>query len=322
MKILVTGGAGYVGQLLVPALDDLGHYVTVADWLMFGDWPKGSVQNILVDIRDQDNKKFNRALRECDCIIHLASIANDPSADLDPGLTWEVNLGGTVNIINKCSGQRIIYASTSSVYGIKEEPPNEKTPLNPLTCYSKSKVWAEQVVNPSIPEIVVVRPATLCGYSPRMRFDLMVNSFVAQAMTHEKIKVWGPDQYRANLHVKDMVSFYCLLVTHSAFYEEEDVIFNVVAQNMKIREIAELVADCIPGTKIEFSEDSNDKRSYQVDGSKAEKFFTWKPKFTIRGAIDGVAKAIRDGLTDPSDPRNYNCTWMQTADKYWFDNVR
>lgn len=312
MNVLVTGGAGYVGQLLVPALNDKGHYVTVADCMMFNaKWPSGSVENILADIRDVDNAKLNRVLKESDCIVHLAAIANDPSSDLDPDLTWEVNFGGTLNIIRNCGSARVIYASSSSVYGIYDNP-TETAPLNPLTRYSLSKVWAERVVDPSISEMVVIRPATLCGYSPRMRFDLMLNSFVAQAI-QGKIRVLGGQQYRSLLHVRDIVDFYCTLVDWPAFYPtEEDMIFNVTHKSLTILEIAQLVVDYIGG-EIELIEECDDNRSYRVDGAKAEKFFGWKPQHTLGDAILEVAEAITDKKTDPSDPRNYNCTWMRTC---------
>lgn len=312
MKVLVTGGAGYVGQLLVPALNDKGHYVTVADWLMFGDWPKGSIDNIHVDIRDTNNEKFNRALKETDCIIHLASIANDPSSDLDPDLTWEVNLGGTVNIIRQVGFQRVIYASSSSVYGICNDfTPTEEAPLNPLTRYSLSKVWAERVIEPDIPEMVVVRPATLCGYSPRMRFDLMLNSFVAQAIKHGVIKVRGGDQYRSLLHIRDMVDFYVMAAEHPAFYpEKEDTIFNVVYDSMTILEIAQLVIEHIGG-EIELTRECDDHRSYRIDGTKAKEFFDWEPQYTLEDAILEIAEKIIAKEIDPSDIRNYNCGWMK-----------
>lgn len=312
MKVLVTGGAGYVGQLLVPALKERGHSVTVADWLMFGGWPKGSVENILTDVRDVSNEEFNKALKGTDCIIHLASIANDPSSDLDPDLTWEVNLGGTVNIVQQVGFQRIIYASSSSVYGICNDfAPTEEAPLNPLTRYSLSKVWAERVIEPAIPEMVVVRPGTLCGYSPRMRFDLMLNGFVGQAIRHGKIIVRGGDQYRSLLHVRDMVDFYCMLVGYPAFYpEEEDTIFNVVYESLTILEIAELVIEIIGG-EIELTKECNDNRSYKIDGSKVQRFFGWAPQYTLEDAILGVAEAIVDKKIDPSDSRNYNCGWMK-----------
>lgn len=312
MKVLVTGGAGYVGQLLVPALADRGHYVIVADWLMFGKWPEGSAENILTDVRDISNKRFNRALKETDCIIHLASISNDPSSDLDPDLTWEVNLGGTLNIVRGCGPQRIIYASSSSVYGVcKGFAPTEKSPLNPLTRYSLSKVWAERMVDPSITEVVVVRPATLCGYSPRMRFDLMLNGFVGQAIKHSRITVWGGGQYRSLLHVRDMVDFYIKLVEYPAFYPAgEDMIFNVVHTSMTTLEIAQLVVKYLGG-EIELTRECDDNRSYKIDGSKAEEFFGWEPQYTLEDAILEVAEAIVDKKTDPDDIRCYNSGWMK-----------
>ncbi len=312
VKVLVTGGAGYVGQLLVPALNDRGHYVTAADWLMFGDWPKGSIDNILVDIRDTDNKWFNTALRETDCVIHLAAIANDPSSDLDPDLTWEVNLGGTLNIVRNCGNARVIYASSSSVYGICDKvAPTETAPLNPLTRYSLSKVWAERMVDPSISDVVVVRPATLCGYSPRMRFDLMLNGFVGQAIKHGKITVWGGQQYRSLLHVQDMVDFYCTLVDYPVFYPiEKDMIFNVVCDSITTLELAQLVVEHVGG-EIELTKECNDNRSYKIDGTRAKEFFGWEPQHTLEDAIMEVAEAIIDKRIDTDDIRYYNCGWMK-----------
>lgn len=308
MNILVTGGAGYVGQLLVPHLANRGHKVTVVDWLLFGGWPQGANLTIQADIRDTDNFALQDEIYHSDCIVHLASIANDPSSDLDPDLTWEVNLGALSNIFNRCSDKKFVYASTSSVYGICEDAPTENHILNPLTRYSKSKAYAESFLRGyKCGTSIIVRPATLCGISPRMRFDLMVNSFVAQAVQFGKIKVWGPTQYRANLHVLDMIDVYTLLV------EDEDLsnsTFNVVAENMQVGDIAKLVAEHT-GAQIEYLEDNKDLRSYRIDGSLAEVYFGWKPKRTVERAIMEVIAAIQDGTVDPTDFRNYNCQWMR-----------
>lgn len=311
MKVLVIGGAGYVGHVLVPALAERGHEVVVADWLMFDEWPKGSSENILVDIRDLDNRKFSKVLKDSDCIVHLAAISNDPCSELDADLTWSANVGGTINIVRGCGCQRIIYASSSSVYGVCEELAVEDTPLNPLTRYSASKMWAERVIDPKISDVVVVRPATLMGYSPRMRFDLMVNSFVGQAVENGRIELWGGQQYRSLLHIKDMVDFYCMLVERPGWgMHPEDNIFNVSAVSMTTGEIAQLVSEHT-GVKVNLTEECSDNRSYQVSGERAVNYFQWQPQYTVGDAIMEVLEAIYSGKTDPNDPRTHNVRWMR-----------
>jgi len=310
MRVLVVGGAGYVGHVLVPTLVKRGHDVVVADWLLFDEWPEGSIENIQVDIREP-TEGFTKALRDADCIVHLAAISNDPCSELDADLTWTTNVGGTLNVVRGCGCQRLIYASSSSVYGICEEKATENSPLKPLTRYSASKVWAERVVEPEIPDVVVVRPATLMGYSPRMRFDLMVNGFTGQAAEDGQIELWGGQQYRSLLHIQDMVNFYCTLVEWPGLIVHPEAnIFNVSAVSMTTGEIAQLVSDCT-GAEINLIEECRDNRSYQVRGDRAEEYFQWKPQYTVEDAIMEILEAIHESKTSQNDPRTINVKWMR-----------
>src|SRR5579871_3468634 len=222
-RILVTGGAGYVGSRLIPKLLDNGYEVNVIDLYIYGNNVFGSyhgherLKEICGDIRDQAT--LRDAMQGCDAVIHLACISNDPSFDLDPTLGKSINYDAfrpMVRIAKELGVKRFIYASSSSVYGIKEEKNvTEKLSLDPLTDYSKFKAECEKVLAEEAAdgfETVIVRPATVCGYSSRLRLDLTVNILTTHAYFNKKIKVFGGKQLRPNIHIDDMVDAYlCFL---------------------------------------------------------------------------------------------------------------
>lgn len=314
MNILCTGGGGYVGSLLVPALLARGHDVTVIDWFLYGPTlPEHErlrcVQTDLREIRTID----------AEAVIHLACISNDPSFELDPDLGRSVNYDATARLVRmaqQAGVSRFIYASSSSVYGIKPDGVDvtEDLALEPLTEYSKYKALSEDVVRAAQSPYfttTVLRPATLCGYSPRQRLDLIVNILTTKAVQTKQIPVWGGAQRRPNLHVADMVTAY-LKVLDAPIEKVAGQVFNVGAENATVKELAERVQQ-IAGGKLTV-EKSDDTRSYAINSDKFMKALKWKPTHTIEDAIRDLCAAFKDGrIADPNDPKYSNIRQMQLA---------
>jgi nucleoside-diphosphate-sugar epimerase len=323
MTVLVTGGAGYVGSVLVPKLLAAGHRVKVLDLYFFGDNVLDGVKHnprleqIKGDMRDR--KLLERHLPGCDAVIHLACISNDPSFELDPTLGKSINYDCFFDLVNvsKSSGvRRFIYASSSSVYGIKEEENvTEDLPLQPLTDYSKYKALCEDVLlaarRPGFTTLIL-RPATICGYSPRLRLDLSVNILTNLAVNKRRITVFGGEQRRPNLHIDDMTDLYvqCLSYTDK---EIDGKIFNAGYQNLRIREIAEIVkAEVGPDVDIVTSP-TDDLRSYHISSAKIKRELGWEPRFTIQDAVRDLVTAFHAGKIPNSltHPRYFNIKTMQ-----------
>lgn len=287
MKVCVTGSSGYVGTKLMAKLPD----PVGIDWT--GIPPK--------DIRNKID------FSDCDSVIHLANISNDPSCDLKPGLAKSVNWDCFPMMIQeaaKAGVKRFIFASSSSVYGVKDTPNvTEDLPLEPLTEYSKYKVMCEEYLRTSCPkemEYVIVRPATVCGYSPSMRLDLLVNIFTHHAWQNGVINVYGGSQYRPNIHIDDMVDAYVTLLTAPNVDGE---IFNCGYQNLTLLETAHLVRDIVGHhVKINVTE-STDPRSYHVNSDKIKSIFT--PKRTIEDAIEDMVEAFENRLIENPDDDKY-----------------
>ena len=307
MKILVTGGCGYKGHVLVPKLLANGHQVIAFDIQWFGNFlvPHQNLTVINGDVRHIETIPFNGV----DCIIHLSSIANDPCGDLNPQLTWEVSALATMQLADQAKRRgikRFIYASSGSVYGIKEEMHvTEELELKPISEYNKTKMVAERVLLSYQEDMVVqiVRPATVCGYSPRMRLDVSVNLLTMQALSKGKITVFGGNQVRPNIHIDDITDLYLHLIDRP----EITGIFNAGFENISILDIAKLVTKHIP-VEIVVTE-SNDPRSYRVNSDKllATGF---KPKKKVEDAIQEVIGKYRTGLLKDED-RYHNLKWMQ-----------
>ena len=321
--VLVTGGAGYVGSVLVPKLLAAGHRVKVLDLYIFGDDVLASVkghprlEEIKADLRDRS--ALERSLPGCDAVIHLACISNDPSFELDPNLGKSINYDAFLDLVDvsKKSGvRRFIYASSSSVYGIKEEENvTEDLPLQPLTDYSKYKAMCEEVLlaerRPGFATLIL-RPATVCGYCPRLRLDLSVNILTNQAFHNRKITVFGGEQRRPNLHIEDMMDLYiqCLKCPTRPI---DGKTFNAGYQNQKIREIAEIVrAEVGPDVQIVTSP-TDDLRSYHISSEKILRELGWGPKHTIQDAVRDLVAAFKAGKVPNAmtDPRYYNIKTMQ-----------
>jgi nucleoside-diphosphate-sugar epimerase len=307
MKIFVTGACGYKGTVLVPKLLALGHEVVAFDIMWFGnflqDHPALSVTK--GDVRNPDEID----LSGCDAIIHLSSIANDPCGDLNPTLTWETSCLATMQLADKAARAGIkhfIYASSGSVYGIKEElQVTEDLELWPVSEYNKTKMVGERVLLSYMDDMTVqiIRPATVCGYSDRMRLDVSVNLLTMQALTKDKITVFGGTQIRPNIHIDDITDVYIHML------ENPDItgIYNAGFENLSILEIAEMVAKEIP-TEIEVTE-TQDLRSYRINSDKllATGF---KPKKTVGHAIGELIAQFQKGVLKNED-RFHNLKWMQ-----------
>lgn len=307
MKILVTGGCGYKGHILIPKLLKRGYEVTAFDIQWFGNYlsPHKNLTVIKGDVRDTDTIPLD----DIDCIIHLSSIANDPCGDLNPQLTWEVSALATMQLADKAKRmgiKRFIYASSGSVYGVKSEPQvTEDLNLEPISEYNKTKMVGERVLLSYENDMIVqiVRPATVCGYSPRMRLDVSVNLLTMQALAKGKITVFGGDQVRPNIHIEDITDLYLHLIDHP----EIAGIYNAGFENISIMDIAKLIAKYIP-VDIDVTP-SNDPRSYRINSDKLL-LTGFKPKKNVDNAIHEIIEKYRSGELRDED-HFYNLRWME-----------
>jgi nucleoside-diphosphate-sugar epimerase len=306
-SIFVTGACGYKGTVLVPKLLAAGHRVTAFDIMWFGNFlsPHPNLTVVQGDIREADKLD----LKGFDATIHLSSVANDPCSDLDPLLTWEISCLATMRLADQAVRQGVphfIYASSGSVYGLKDEDQvTEDLELIPLSEYNKTKMVGERVLLSYSDRMVVqiIRPATVCGLSPRMRLDVAVNLLTMQALTKGEITVLGGEQTRPNIHMDDITDLYCFLLNRP----DVTGVYNAGFENISILDIAKM-ATRYANAKITIKP-SNDPRSYRVNSDKllATGF---KPKKTVEDAIVEICKAFHQGsLKD--EARFHNLRWMQ-----------
>ena len=307
MKVLVTGGCGYKGNILVPKLLAQGHAVTVVDVMWFGSFlqPHPQLKVIAADIRDSQDAWF----KGVDAIIHLASVANDPCSELNPKLTWEIGPLATMQLADRAIKQgikRFIYASSGSVYGVSDEPQvTEDISLNPISEYNKAKMVTERVLLSYANHMTVqiVRPATVCGYSPRMRLDVSVNMMTMQALTKGVMTVFGGAQVRPNIHIEDITDLYVFLLDHP----EITGIYNAGFENLSILDIAEQVAQSIPA-EINVTQ-SIDPRSYRLNSDRLLQT-GFRQRRTVNHAINELMEKFQSGeLFD--DDRWYNIRPMK-----------
>lgn len=322
-RVLVTGGAGYVGSLLVPRLLKAGHEVVVLDLYIYGEGVLSEVRGhpglreVKGDIRDP--AVVNRALEGCDAVIHLACISNDPSFELNPDLGRSINFDAFRPFVraSKEKGiKRFIYASSSSVYGVKSESRvTEDLPLEPLTDYSRYKALCERILDEERTEgfvITTLRPATVCGYSPRQRLDLTVNILTNHAINLGKITVFGGKQKRPNIHISDMVELYRLFLR----YPDEKIdgrVFNAGYENHALMEIAEIVREQVSDRlPIEIAP-TDDLRSYHVDSTKMREELGFIPKRSVAMASADLVVAFRESklLRSMDDSIYFNVKRMQ-----------
>jgi nucleoside-diphosphate-sugar epimerase len=323
-KILVTGGAGYCGSLLIPQLLQEGYEVTVYDIMYFGDsfLPKNSPNLKVVQGDIRDTGKLAEAMKGKEAMLSLACISNDASFELDEKLSTSVNLDAfepMVMAAKKAGIKRFCYASSSSVYGVSDKPNvTEDHPLVPLTLYNKYKGMCEPLLFKHTDENfvgVAFRPATVCGYAPRLRLDLSVNILTNHAVTNNKITVFGGSQLRPNLHVQDYADL-CKLMLSAPSEKIANQIFNCGFQNMSISDIALMVKKVVEEEFPEkvpiaiVSTPSDDNRSYHINSDKIQKVLGFRPKHSIEEAVRGLCKAFREGKI-PDSMKND-----------WYYNVR
>jgi nucleoside-diphosphate-sugar epimerase len=321
-NILVTGGAGYCGSLLVPQLLDQGYNVTVYDLMYFGDsfFPKDHPRLVAINGDIRDTAKLAAAMQGQEAVLSLACISNDASFELNERLSTTINLDAFEPMViaaKKAGVKRFAYASSSSVYGVSDKPNvTEDHPLVPLTLYNKYKGMCEPLLLKHTDDKfvgVIFRPATVCGYAPRLRLDLSVNILTNHAITNNKITVFGGSQLRPNLHVQDYADL-CKLLLTAPSEKIANQIFNCGYQNMTIMEIAQMAKKVV---EQEFPEKApieivttptDDNRSYHINSDKIKNVLGFTPKHTIEEAVRDLCRAFREGKIVDSfaDDRFYN----------------
>jgi len=304
--LLVTGGCGYVGSKLTQALLARGHAVTVLDTMWFGNFlpPHPRLTLLVHDMRQIDAVD----LSPFDAIFHLANIANDPAVELNPYASWDVNVLATMRLADRAARQgvkQIVFASSGSVYGVTAElRVTEETNLNPISEYNKTKMVAERVILSYADSLVttIIRPATVCGVSPRMRLDLTVNLLTMQALTNGAMIVLGGSQVRPNIHIDDLVEVYLFALDHRLAG-----VYNAGFENLSILDIAQRIASRVPADVHILP--SNDPRSYRQcsDRLVAAGF---SPARNVAAAVDELAAGYASGqLRD--EPWTHNVSWMK-----------
>lgn len=330
-QIAVPGGAGYVGSVLVPMLLAQGYRVNVLDLFLYGEEPLSAVSghpNLQLfhgDVRDP--AVVRAALKGCDAVIHLACISNDPSVELDPDLSRTVNyesFGPFIQISKESGVQRFVFASSGSVYGVSESPDvTEEHPLVPVSLYNKYKALCEPVLLAEatadfVP--VIIRPATICGYSPRQRLDLTVNILTNHAVNAGKITVFGGSQMRPNLHMKDICDLYLALLE----YSDDQIagqIFNAAYNNFSVQDTANIIKQVVEKEMPELGDipivtsPSDDIRSYHISSEKLQRVLGFTPKYTIEDGARDLIAAFRAGLLPDSlsDEKYFNVKLMKSC---------
>lgn len=329
-QLLVTGGAGYIGAVLVPELLEEGHHVTVFDSFLYGTNPSSDpivherCAKIRGDIRDFDLVDRVLAEGQFDAVIHLAAISNDPSSELDHEVTESVNLKAVDALMHSAKRhgvRRFLYASSASVYGIKEtENVTEELSLDPITIYAKCKAEGERILNSLIDdsfEGVSIRSATVCGYSPRLRLDLTINLLTDQALTDGRIRVFGGAQMRPNVHIRDLSAFYRMLLDAPAD-KVSGRAFNVSRQNASVMSLAEMIRNEIdPSLPID-TVPSDDPRSYHLSADRARDELGFEPRHALVTAVHELRDAYESGqITDSHSSVYRNVAWMKARPDVW-----
>ncbi len=309
MRIFVTGGNGYKGSILIPKLLNLGYKVTSYDSNWFGNYLENhdNLNTIRGDVRDIEGI----SLEGFDVVIHLANVANDPAVELNPSMSWEINVLAGHQLIEKAKTSKVkqfIFASSGSVYGIKrEEKVTEDLSLVPISTYNKTKMIAEKVFSSyeKFMKVHSIRPATVCGLSPRMRLDVAVNLLTFQALSKNKITVLGGTQVRPNIHIDDICDVYIHFIRRRDFIDSG--FYNAGFENISILDIAKLIQQ---KTSCEIKiEQSNDPRSYRQDSTKLINT-GFSPKKNISCAIDELISAFKKGkLKDREE--FHTVSWMK-----------
>ena len=328
-KVVVFGGGGYCGSVLIPQLVSEGWDVTVFDTFWYGTGHLPEVSNLHLirgDVRDIS--KVQEALGGQEFVLHLACISNDASFELDEKLSTSVNLGSFEPLVveaKKAGVKRFVFASSSSVYGVSDSPDvTEDHPLVPLTLYNKYKGMCEPLLLKHTDKNfigVIFRPATVCGYGPRLRLDLSVNILTNHAVNKGKITVFGGAQLRPNLHIQDYADL-CKLLLAAPAEKIAGQVFNCGFQNMSIMDIAKAVKNVV---KEKFPDkgdlpivvtESNDLRSYHINSDKIKRVLGFQPKYSVEDAVRDLCKAFRDNRIPDSfdNDKYYNVRTMKSID--------
>ena len=326
-RVLVTGGAGYIGSVLTRRLLDSGYEVVVLDALIFTDAGvrslRGHSRLKLVNDDIRNHTSLKASLSGVDGVVHLAAIANDPSAELDPTLTREVNLEIYPALLSAAADagvSRFINLSSTAVYGINcDRNLTEDDPINPLTEYSVCKAKSESIVkdyNRDSFTTINLRCGTVCGWSPRMRFDLCANTLTAYALVNRKLTVWGGAQQRPQIHIADLADFVVESLTISA-----DKIggktFNAAGHNSSVMKIAETIREVMNGDlELNSAPPRVDERSYHVSSEKMARELGFEPQRGIKDAVVEIVEAYQSGQwKDPHDSLYHNVKRMQALEK-------
>jgi len=311
-SILITGGAGYVGSVLVRKLVNLGYDVKVIDSLVFGNDGISSLINdkkiefFNLDIRETE--KISSIIQNIDCVIHLAAIVGEPLCKKIPDAAKQINEFATKNLVNICKNKKVkrfIFASTCSNYGSSQNVVNESSPVMPLSLYSECKVNSEKFIldqNNDIFETCVLRFATAHGLSPRMRFDLLVQEFIRDAIVDKKISIFGADFWRPLVHVEDMADA-CISAIDASSQLISGQIYNVGndKENYTKIKLAEIIKEFITDVEIEIIKSKKDPRNYKVSFEKIENSLNFEPKYTVRDSVIEILNDIQSGKIDPRD---------------------
>jgi len=317
MRVLVTGGAGYIGNVLVPTLVANGHEVKVLDLFTYGNHFEAEAKIVKGKITDIET--VLAASKDVDAIIHLAAVVGDPCGNLLPDQTLSVNYLATENLVKVAKHlniKKFIFSSTCSVYGFRDGTCYETTALNPISNYAKTKVLAEEVIR-SVPEInpIILRFATVYGLSPRMRFDLVANLLIAKSLSEKKITVYGNGlQYRPLVHVRDIAGAVKMALENDVMNCD---VFNVGSneQNYTVKALAEEIQRNVEGAELAFIPEKEDNRSYKVDFSKISKL-GYKTRFNLAHAVKEIKGALDEGIiTDYRDKKFSNFKTMSEAIK-------
>jgi len=311
-SVLITGGAGYVGSVLVRKLVSLGYDIKVIDSLVFGNDGISSLINekkiefFNLDIRETE--KVSSIIQNIDCVIHLAAIVGEPLCKKIPDAAKQINEFATKNLVNICKNKKVkrfIFASTCSNYGSSQNVVNESSPVMPLSLYSECKVNSEKFIldqNNDIFETCVLRFATAHGLSPRMRFDLLVQEFIRDAIIDKKISIFGADFWRPLVHVEDMADA-CISAIDASSQLISGQIYNVGnnKENYTKIKLAEIIKEFITDVEIEIIKSKKDPRNYKVSFEKIENSLNFEPKYTVRDSVIEILNDIQSGKIDPRD---------------------
>jgi nucleoside-diphosphate-sugar epimerase len=302
MRILVTGGLGYLGSVLTTELLKKGFSVSIIDSNLYGNFLSEEVkEKVKIFENDIMNSKIKEAIKDSDVIVHLAAIVGDQTCDLIKQHAVDINLNGTKNILKLCNkyNKKLIYASTCSVYGASNRILKEGSKTLPLSIYALTKLGSENVIERYGKNFTIFRFATLFGYSPRMRFDLVVNTFIGNAINNKEITVFGGNQWRPFLHVKDASDAIITTIEKNYFDNE---ILNLASINLRIIDVANIIKKKL-GCKLKIMKEIKDPRNYRVDFSKAKKELGFSPKRNIDTAIKEIVDAFKNGkISDTSLP--------------------